>query len=602
MKASYLLSLIVVLGAMTIDAPGQDVQVSASVSTDTVGVQDQLQYTITVSGRDSGDAETPRVPRFHGFQVVAGPSVSTQFQWINGRTSSTKSFIWVLLPEKEGKFTIDPVEVRVGSQTFRTQPLSIVVTPGSAQPSQPRSRAFDSFNDEGIRPRAQITGEEVFVTAEVDRTSPYPGQQVTLSYHLYTQVGVTGVQLKESPTLTGFWVEELEVPPNPTGVRKTVNGREYLEFVIGKRALFPNTPGKLRIPESTFAVSAKSAGDFLGIFGQTETLYRKTRELTLDVKPLPISDRPVGFGNAVGSFNLTSSLDKSTAATGEAVTLRVKLSGRGNLKMLPDISLPVLPDFTVYSSKRVDNLRPVEGNLIGGDKTWEYVIVPKAPGDQVIPALSMSYFDPEREEYETVTAQSLSLKVTRGEDGGGTISGLSGFTKQNLTRQGSDINFIKLAAGDLDRRGDPIYRSPWLYLLALAPLAFNVGLLIYQRETARQSENVALVRSRKARRTALSRLRKAEKGNKGEARRFYDEAAVALSGYLADRFNLPEIALTGDSLERTLSEKSVPTETLNAIQACLQECDFGRFVSATPGKTGVLASRIRKVIDSLEQV
>ncbi len=586
---------------VVICAHAQDVQVSASVSTDTLGVQDQLQYTVTVSGKDSGDAEAPRLTRFRGFQIVAGPSVSTQFQWINGRTSSTKSFIWVLLPEKEGQFTIDPVELRVGSQTFRTQPLSVRVTAGSTQPNQPPRRTLDPFADEPVRPRSRTSGDEVFVSAEVDRTSPYQGQQVTLSYHLYTQVGVTGVQLKESPPLTGFWVEELDVPPNPTGTRKVINGREYLDFVIGKRALFPNTAGKLKLPESTFAISAKSAGDFFGIFGQTETLYRKTKELTLDVRPLPAQGRPADYANAVGSFNLTSNMDKAEVATGEAVTLRIKLSGRGNLKMVPDINLPALPDFTVYSSKRVDNVRPLEGNQIGGEKTWEYVIVPKAPGAQTIPPLSVSYFDPEHEKYETVTAPSLKLEVTRGATDAGAITSLSGFSKQNLTRQGTDINFIKLSAGALDTAAEPLYRTPLFYVLILVPVALNVGLLLYQREQAKQSENVVLTRSRKARRNALERLRKAQKAGRSNPQSFYDGAAVALNGYISDKFNLPEIALTGDFLERSLVEKSVDPPVTREILTCLQECDFGRFVSASPANMDTVASRIRKVIDSLER-
>lgn len=603
-KSPYFVISLVVMMLSAALVQAQEVQVSASVSTDTISAQDQLQFSVTVTGKESGDSETPRLPRLQGFQVVAGPSVSTQFQWINGRTSSTKSFIWILLPEKEGQLTIDPVEVRVGKKTYKTEPVSVRVTAGSGQPARPRPRPFDPFEGEDTRPRARSGGDELFVTAELDRSSVYPGQQVTLSYHLYTQVGVTGIQLQENPPLTGFWVENLEVPPNPTGSRKIVNGREYLEFVIKKQALFPNAAGQLKIPSSTFAVSAKSAGDFFGLFGQSETLYRKTKEITLEVKALPLLERPSNFGNAVGSFNLTSNVDKNEVATGEAITLRVKLSGRGNLKTVPDIPLPAMPDFTVYSSKSTENVRPFEGNLIGGDKTWEYVIVPKAPGEQTIPPLSMSYFDPEREKYETVSSPSLSIRVVRGLGIGNPLTTFSGLTKQNLTRQGTDINFIKLGASDLDTPSEPPYRTAWFYLFATLPVAFNIGALLYQRERAKQSENAVLTRSQRARRTALQLLRKAEKSGRADPRRFYDEAAAALSGYLTDKFNLPGIAVTGDTLERTLAEKSVSEKTVAEILGCVQECDFGRFVSSSGSseKMGQISSRIRKTIDTLERL
>ncbi len=603
-KTPFFLIALVVLMLSAGPVRAQEAQVSASVSTDTIGAQDQLQFSVTVTGKDGGDAETPRLPRLQGFRVVAGPSVNTQFQWINGRTSSTKSFIWILLPEKEGQFTIDPVEVRIGNKTYKTEPINVRVTQASGQPARPRPRPFDPFESEDIRPRARSGLDEVFVTAELDRSSVYAGQQVTLTYHLYTQVGVTGIQLQESPPLTGFWVENLDVPSNPTGTRKIVNGREYLEFVIKKQALFPNAAGELKIPPSTFAISARSAGDFFSMFGQPETLYRKTKEISLQVKPLPALGRPSTFGNAVGSFNLTSNVDKNEVATGEAVTLRVKLSGRGNLKTVPDIPLPAMPDFTVYSSKSAENVRPFEGDLMGGDKTWEYVLVPKAPGEQTIPSLSMSYFDPERDRYETVNSPSLNIKVVRGAGGGSPLTTFSGLSKQNLTRQGTDINFIKLSASDLDTPSEPPYRTAWFYLLAALPVAFNVGSFLLQRERARQSENAVLTRSRRARRIALHLLRRAEKSGRTDPRLFYDEAAAALGGYLADKFNLPEIAVTGDVLERTLAGKLVNEETVAEILACVREADFGRFVSASGSSEnmGQLSSRIRKVVDNLERL
>ncbi len=578
----------------------QDVQVTATTSTDTVGVQEQFQLTITVSGRDADDAESPRLPALKGFQVVAGPSVSSQFQWINGRTSNSRSFIYILLPEKEGQFTIDPIEVKVGSRVFKTQPLNMRVTASSQQQNRPRRSPGDVFMGGEQAGAARVSGDQVFVTAELDRSSAYPGQQVTLSYHLYTQVGINGIQLQENPPLTGFWVEDLEVPQNPTGTRRVVNGREYLDYVIKRQALFPNAPGKLTIPPSTFAISAKTSGDLFGIFGGTETIYRKTKEEALEVRPLPSQNRPAGFSNAVGSFNLTSSLDKAEAATGEAVTLHVKLSGRGNLKVIPDVALPSLPDFTVYSSKHNDNIRPFDGNLIGGDKAWEYVIVPKAPGQQTIPSLSLSYFDPDHNRYETLTTPPLSLKVVRGTESGAGLVGLSGAAKQNLTRQGTDINFIKLAASELEPAGPPLYLSAWFYIVALAPVAINVALLVRQKT---QPADAAAARTRRARRTALRRLKDARKAGVADSRRFYDQAAAALGGYLADRFNLPAIALAGDVLEKTLAEKSIPEDVVRDALSCLQECDFGRFVTAaaTPEKTAQIAARIHKIVDALER-
>ncbi len=588
---------------------GQDTQVSASVSTDTIGVQDQFQFTVTVSGRDSGDAAPPRISSLQNFKIVSGPNISSQFQWINGRSSSSKRFIYILIPEKEGQFTIDPVEVPVGDKTYRTPQLQVRVTSASSprQPqSQPQRRIspfnpFDPFEEERAQNRESL-GDAVFARAEIDRSSAYTGQQVTLLYKIYTQVRITGIQIQEAPPLSGFWVEDLEVEKNPRSKLEVVNGREYQAFTIKKQALFPTTAGKVKIPSSVFAISAATAGDFFSIFGNDETLYRKTQELLLDVKELPSEGRPANFSNAVGSFKLDADIDKTEVATGDAVALHIRLKGQGNLKMIPDISLPSFPDFTVYSSKRADSSRALAQNQMGGEKTWEYVIVPKAPGRQTIPPISFSYFDPEQEKYETVASPELSLNVIRGADIPGSISGLADSNKQDLVRQGTDVNFIKVTPGSLERKGASFYRSLWFYLILALPLAFNAGALFYQKQRSKKYENAGFLRSRGAKRKAFKRLKAAEKAGKSDARYFYDQAAAALAGYLSDRFNLAEIELTGDTLDRMLSEKAVPPETVEGIRACLQECDFGRFVSASNSadKMRGLNKRIRKSIDALE--
>ena len=598
MKAIALLSLLFI----STSAWAQDPQVTASIDSDTVGVQDQFQFTITVSGSNSGDAENPRLPNLKAFQIVAGPSTSTQFQWINGRSSSSKSFTYILIPEKEGQFTIDPVEVKIGGKSYRTRPLQVRVTSASRGPAPRQQRSMDPFDPfEGDRLNREPAGDAVFIKAVLDRSTAYPGQQVTLSYQLYTQVGITGIQLQENPSLSGFWIEDIEIEKNLQGTLKVVNGREYQMFTIKKQALFATTTGMLKIPASIFAVSARSEEDFFGVFGRTQTLYRKTPELQLEVKPLPLSGRPPDFTNAVGSYKLTSGIDKDQVAAGDAVAFRVKLEGQGNLKMIPDIQFPSIPDFTIYSSKRADAIRPSDGSRIEGNKTWEYVLVPKAPGRYTIPGLSFSYFDAELGKYETAKTAALSLNVTRGSDAT-TFTGLSGNDKQDVIRRGTDIHFIKPLTGGFTHTDRPDFYPLWFYLIGAVMLAANIGMFLYQKRHASFFENPVLLRRRRAKRTALKQLSVAIKEGQTDSRRFYDRAATALSGYLTDKFHLSEIELTGDNLERMLANYAVTPETVEETRHCLQECDFGRFVSASDssGKRMDLSARIRKNIDTLE--
>ncbi|MEJ2247361.1 MAG: BatD family protein, partial [Acidobacteriota bacterium] len=478
----------------------QDVQVSASIGSDTVGIHDQVQLVIRISGEDSDEAENPSFPEPQGFSVVSGPSIGTQFQWINGRSSSSKSFTYILVPKKEGQFTIDPIEVRVGDKTYETNAIRVQVTQASANPSPQRRNSiapWDPFGEDA-EPVRQSIGDAVFMRAELDRESAYPGQQVTLFYNLYTSLRVHGYQIQDKPPLTGFWVEDLETEENPRGKSRTVNGKEYQVYTILKQALFPNTTGSLKIPASTFAISVESGRDIFSIFDQAETVYRNTQELTLEVKVLPSQGRPDNFSNAVGEFKLSANIDKNEAGTGEAIALEVKLEGQGNLKTIPDLTLPDLPDFTIYSSKHEDKIEILETNQIGGEKTWEYVLVPRAPGEQTIPPVTFSFFNADQNRYETVSTQPLTLNVSGGNADAVSTPGLFDINKQGLTRLGTDIHFIKLSSGKLEKKDDPFYRKSWIYLVIAFPIILNASTLLYRRQQSLLTENAATVRNRKA--------------------------------------------------------------------------------------------------------
>ena len=231
------------------------------------------------------------------------------------------------------------------------------------------------------------------------------------------------------------------------------------------------------------------------------------------------------------------------------------------------------------------------------------MIVPKAPGRQTIPPIAFSFFDSDQNRYETTSTSPISLNVTGGNTDIAAAPGLFDINKQELTRRGTDIHFIKLSAGSFERYDAPLYRKTWFYFLFALPVILNASVLLYRKQQSRLTGNATVFRSRKARQNALKKLKAAEREGKTDPRRSYDLAADALFGYLADRVNLQEIELTSDNLERTLSGKSVPREIIEETKECLQACDFGRFVAASesPDKMAELSARIRRNIDTLEK-
>jgi BatD DUF11 like domain len=579
---SWFITCLVLLFAHSGSAQG--ITVTAEVDPNPIGLDDQLSLTVTI-GSPGGGAERPQIPKLNGLKLVGGPSVSNQFQWINGQASSSQSFTYVLLPEQEGTFKIPPIIVKMGGKSYQTQEISVTVVKGSAsgQSGSPRRKGLSSiFDDMGLdedsplRDRTPRRGD-VLTVAEVDKKSAFVGEQITLTYKILTQLPVTQVEVKEKAALNGFWVEEIELPKSPTPQGRVLDGKQYTEYVIKKQALFPTTSGVVQIPASTFALAVRTSfGGFFSL-GTQDTVYRKTEAIPIRVASLPEAGKPPNFSGAVGNFRLEASVDKGKAQAGEAITLRVNLSGIGNLKTINDFPLPNLPGFKVYSSKSNDDVS-IRNNVLQGSKSWEYIVVPQVPGKELIPEMNFTYFSPQAKQYREVRAPGMEVAVARGKGEAGQESSQTAFAQQALVKRGTDINYIKLSSGSLKDRSRHLYQSVWVYVALLLPLFFNAGLLVYSGQQARLQRDSTALRSRQARRIAEKRLAEAARCLKeNQLAQFHSILQASLIGYLSDKFNLPQIEITSPQVKRFMGERNMNSHLAEEMAAVLEECNFARF-------------------------
>jgi len=583
----------------------QEVSVTAEVAPNPVGLDEQVSLTITVVG---GGAERPQIPKINGLKLVGGPSVSNQFQWINGQSSSSQTFTYILLPETEGTVKVPPIAVRAGGKAHHTAEISLkVVKEGTGQSQAPRRRSpFSVFDDMGLDEDSPLRDRtprraEVLTVAEVDRRAAFVGEQVTLTYKILTQLPITQVEVKEIPSLNGFWVEEIEVPKNPTAVNRVVNGKQYAEYVIKKQALFPTKEGGLQIPSATFGLVVRtSSGGFFSL-GTQESVFRKTEAITLKVAPLPQAGKPATFSGAVGNFKLESVIDKAAAETGDALNLKVTLSGSGNLKTITEFPLPDLPGFKIYSSKSNDQVA-VRNDVLQGNKSWEYVIIPQAPGKERIPDLKFFYFSPTAKQYREASAPGLEVAVLKGKGG---MSGevTQATLQQGIVKRGSDINYIKLAAGPLKNGSRRLYQSAWVWVGLFVPLLFNAGMLLYTSHQARVRQDVTGFRSRRAGRVAEKRLAEAHNCLKTQQyRQFHSILESSIGGYLSDKFNLPQIEITTQQIKRFMDERSLNSRLAEELAAVLEECNFARYTPVQPDRSNLeaLYARAKNAIVRIE--
>jgi len=585
-------------------ALGQDGSFAATVDKDKLTLGDQLEITFSLNGTGSGNGFQP--PSFNDFLTLSGPNQSTNMQFINGSMSSSVSYSYILQPRAEGKFTIGPAFINYGGKKLQTQPITIVVTKGAPQQAQQKG---GSSNNQDI---SKQIGDDLFLKVSVDKTHAVQGEQITATYKIYTRINVVNYTLSKVPSLTGFWSEDLEVPKQIQLTNETVNGKQYRVGVLKKVALFPQRSGTLEIDpmEVTCVVQVQTrrrSNDIFDqffndpFFGNVSNINYKVRNesVKISVSPLPAADVPANFNGAVGVFTMNTWLDKQQTKTNEPVTLKVKISGRGNLKLLEAPGITVSPDIEKYDPKISDNIAN-QGDLVGGSRTFEYLMIPRHPGQQKIPAFTFPYYDIEKKKYVSLTSPEFQLDVQKGNEL--VTTGATGISKEDIKLLGEDIRFIKSENLSLSPRGESFFASPAFFVLSVSPLVAFVGFVFYTRRREKVLGDIVGLRNRRARKMAQQRLAIARKFLHAQKKEeFYTEISRALWGYIGDKLGISPADLSTDSVRSALTARGVSEESLTKFLSTIEQCEFARFAPSSDSlKLDAFYTETLELISGLE--
>ena len=612
-RRSALASVIAVLIAALLGvdpASAQDVGVRARVDSTSVVEGGQVVLTVEISGPSLGEVAPPDVSGITDFDIVGGPMTSNRFQWINGRTSATRTYSYALRPRQTGSQRIPSLGLLVNGRTYRTEAIDVDVAPaGSAgSPGAPQAappgagiRGGGPGRSQGItRPQpAPADAPQVRIVADVDERTAYIGQQITLRVLLDTQTEILNLGMKDTPTFPGFWAEEIKLPENLEQRRVQRGPESYSEYTLMKRALFPTGTGTLMIPGLTYQIQVRRRSQDpieSFFFTPTETITRRTEPIAIHVQPLPAAQRPEGFSGAVGNFTLSVTADRRESQVNDAVGVKVKVAGEGNLNAVNALPLPDLSDFKQYAPK-VSASTSVAGDRMLGEKVWDYVLIPLAPGSQAIPPVRFSFFDPKAGVYRSVASPAIPIQVARGPEGsaGGTGGGVVQSDVRQLRR---DIHFIKQAPDGLMDRSRPFYRSRWFAVLILLPVAADFGVFVFSRTRHSQRANARQRRERRARTMARRRLKDARRRMApATARAFYAEVARALTEFVAAKFDTSGAGLTHDRIEDFLASRGAPDEERRQFHRCLEACDYARFAPASSG-----SEEMRRTLQEAEEI
>lgn len=543
-----------------------------------VGDQFRLSYTVTTQ-----KVKDFRAPSIKGFDVLMGPSRSQQSntQIVNGNVTSTSSitFTYILMANNAGEYTIPGASIIADGDQMVSNSVRIKVLPQD-QGSSNSSSSSSTHSSSGTG----VSNQDLFITASASKTNVYEQEAFVLTYKIYTRESNLQLNNAKLPDFKGFHSQEIEMTTNARWTPEHYQGRNYYTTVYRQFVLFPQQSGKLYIDPAQFQMTVgkpvQSDDPFDAFFnGGSNVIEIKksisTPKIAINVNPLP-AGKPADFSGGVGEFNISSSINNKELKTNDAITIKLVISGTGNLKLIsnPEIKFP--DDFEVYDPK-VDNQVRLTREGLTGNKVIEYLAIPRHAGTYKIPGVSFSYFDIRSKSYKTLKTEEYVINVEKG--AGNADQVIANFTnKEDLKVLGEDIRYIKQNEVTLQPKGSFFYGSMtyWLFYIILA-LAFIIFFIIYRKQAA-ENANVAKMRTKKANKVATKRMKLAGKllsENKKDA--FYDEVLKALWGYISDKLNIPVSRLSKDNIEEKLRNHGVNEELIKEFLNALNDCEFARF-------------------------
>lgn len=536
-----------------------------------LGEQFRLAFTLNARGQNL------KLPELSDFEVLMGPSTSqsSSYQIVNGVSSQSISFsyLYVLKAKKEGRFTINAAAVNVDGTIYTSNSLLIEVVKGSAKPA-------GGGVDAPTATPGSVPKSDLFVKLNIDRHSVFKGDHLMATIKIYSKVNLNGFEDITLPNFEGFWSQDVALPQQISLQRETYNGEIYNVGTLKKTLLFPQqtgviTIGKVKIDCVVQQRVSKPKGFFDDFFDNFANVRATVTSdpVIVTVNPLPAG--PADFSGAVGRFDLRSSITSTSVKENDAITLRLDVTGNGNIKLInaPKLRLPA--DFEIYDPKTLSNYTATAEGL-NGNISFEYLFLPRFAGDYTIPPVNFVYFDPANGRYTTKSSQEFKIHVAKG-DGTQTSNVRSIFSKEDVKYLGKDIRFIKNNF-ELRPKGAIFFGSFIFYLIYLVGISGLLALYLFYQKRIRENANVARMKNKKASKVALRRLKEAKSHlSAGATEKFYEAVTRAFWGYLSDKMTIPVAELNKDRAAAALLNHKASESVITRFIQILDTCEFERF-------------------------
>jgi len=566
----------------------QETSFKAAVSKDRLGVNERLRITFTLN-KQGGDNFTP--PDFKDFKVLAGPMQSTSFSSFNGKKSFEMAYSYTLQPKRKGLITMSSASIELNGNTVKSNTVKITVTNAVEIPKDPNDPKY-------------IASQNIHLVAEVSNSNPYVGESISVVYKIYVDVNKVNVRNykdTQSPSFNGFWSQNIEVKQS-SGKEGTFQGRTHRYAELYKFVLIPQKSGKLTIGPLEMEIGAGIPIGRRDLFGNMITrnfnFTATTGERSINVKPLPLANKPIDFTGAVGDFDFKVATNKNQLKANEAAQIKVEVSGKGNLKMveLPKIETPT--GLEKYEPEHKENIRTSLGGF-NGSVYDQYTVVPQFRGKYKIPSTTFSYFSLKDKTYKTISSDAIIINAPEGK--AAADENLVSTTKRNVIANAKDIRFISTNA-DLKQQvsSEDFFKSKLFYGLLILPLlSIPFGIFIGMKKQKRDSDVVGNKR-RKADRLAKKYLSAAKK-QLGHKENFYEALEKALHNYLKGKLQVETTDISKEKIREMLQDRKVDIDTINNFIKVFDNCDYARYTPTTNVMMKQEYEAARKVIVKIDK-
>lgn len=572
-----------------------------------IGVQAQVSFVVKASKKTLGINERLRIdfemnedgdnfvpPSFKGFNVVGGPNQSISNSWINGKRSYSKTYSYFLAPKSQGTFSINQATIEIDDQIYKTTPLKIIITEAVSKPKDGNSADY-------------VASENVHLIAEVSKSNPFLNEAITIVYKLYVSndVSITkGWQELDTPKFQDFWSQYIEEKREQQIYETTYEGKPYRYVILKKAVLYPQKTGELTIEPLTLDVPIDVQGNTRDIFGRRR-MTRVNRTISagkriINVKPLPIEGRPDDFSGAVGNFNFSVSVNKTMLDANEALELKIRTKGIGNLKLfnLPSLTLP--SSLEVYEPVR-DNKVAINIKGMNGFISDTYTIIPQYKGSYPIRPISFSYFDVTSAKYKTIISDEIVVKVQNGPVPNQLTEVNKSLSAENvLSSTNNQFKYIKTSTKFISINDLVFFKTFKFWCLLSIPFVFIPIIILIGNTRRKRLNDIEGKRYRIATRLAKKYLSEA-KNNIGKQELFYDSLERALHNYLKAKLAIVTSEFSKEKIIELLTDRKVEKNVVLDFEGLLKSCEFARYTPTSNVAIQQDYNKAVKVISSIDK-